>query len=129
MGKGVQSPVQQKTKVSIDRAIKDLIEVIIFTLSPVLGGRREVLLTPLSELFAYVDMEKRRKTHDRYHRFMDSLYSTHQGIDKRKRQQYMESIRPKEVRKKLEMKTNVDQLKALKAQQQQDAHALKQGGS
>lgn len=73
-------------------------------------------------------MEKKRRHSDRWNRFTDMFYATQQGVDKRKRQAYIETIQPEKARKNLEMKTNLNQLEELKRQQQQ-AQPLKQGES
>lgn len=95
----------------------DIFEVIIFTLSPVLGGRDQVLATPFIEAVKYIEMERSRKKSDRWNEFLDRLYSNTIGVDGEKRQKYIEAIQPEQARKQLEMKTNISQLEELKNKQ------------
>lgn len=127
MGQSDPKHVQQTRQVKDDT---EIFEVIIFTLSPVLGGRDQVLATPFIECVKYVEMENKRKVNDRWNAFLDRIYSDSQaGVDKLKREKYMEMIQPKETRKSLEMKTDVDQLKRMKEEQDRKrAKQSEQGG-
>lgn len=91
-------------------------EIMLFTLSPVLGGRDNVLATPFMECLKYVELENKRKKSDRWNNFMDMFYSA-PDIDKDKRKAYVESIQPEKAKKKMEMKTDRSQLEKLKAEQ------------
>ncbi|UYL93889.1 hypothetical protein PK21_gp20 [Geobacillus phage vB_GthS_PK2.1] len=107
----------------------DLFEMIIYTLSPVLGGRSEVLATPFVECLKYIELERQRKKADRWNRFMDLFYA-HPMVDKNKRQRYVELIQPEKPRRNLTMRTNLDQLRALKEQQERERarKSIRQGG-
>lgn len=95
----------------------ELFEMIIFQLSPILGGRNEVLNTPFIEALKYLELFKKEKKAERWNRFMDNFYSSMPYIDSQKRKEYVESIQPEQARKQLKMKTDLDQLKALKSKQ------------
>lgn len=106
----------------------DLFEMIIFTLSPILGGRSEVLATPFIETLKHLELQQKKVKSDRWNAFMDAVYADmSNGIDKHKRQKYMETIQPEKARKKLAMKTDMDQLKRLKEDQER-AKQSEQGG-
>lgn len=95
----------------------DIFETIIYTLAPVLGGRKEVLETPFIEVLKYIELERAKKKSDRWNRFMDLWYS-HPFADKRARDKYIEQIQPEQARRELVMETDIDQLRQLKEQQE-----------
>jgi len=103
----------------------DLLEMIIFTLSPVMGGRDQVLATPFIETLKYLDLELKRRKADRWNRYMDALYAHPMGVDNDKRKKYMELIQPQPERKEMKLETNVDQLREIKRQQEERAKLAK----
>lgn len=96
-------------------------------MSPILGGRGQVLATPFIESVKYVEMEQKKKKSDRWHSFLDNVYASKQGVDHRKFQKYVETIQPEQARKQLAKQTNMNQLKELKEKQER-AKTIKQGG-
>lgn len=92
----------------------------IFTLSPILGGRDQVLATPFIEALAHVEMAKKKRKADRWNGFMDAVYADlTNGIDKMKRQKYMETLQPEKARKPIRTETDLSLLQKLKESQGQ----------
>lgn len=105
----------------------DLFEIIIFSLSPVLGGRSEVMATPFYETLKHLELHEKKKKSDRWNSFMDAVYSTLDGVDGNKRMEYIKTIQPEQARKKLTMKTDLNQLEQLLKEQEERAKS-NQGG-
>lgn len=124
---GTDQKTVRKQKLKSDT---DIFEIIIFTLSPVLGGRDQVLATPFIECVKYVELENTRKKNERYNRFMDAVYSDmSNGVNKQKRQKYIETLQPEQTRKPLKMETDLDMLKKAKEEQEKKrAKQSEQGG-
>ncbi len=101
--------------------------MIIFRLSPRLGGRSEVLKAKLIELLKYMEFEKeeeeakiQKEKMDRWFNFMSMLHA-HPMSDKQARKKYMDLIDPKienstpNINKTYE--TDIELLKRMKALQ------------
>lgn len=74
---------------------------IIFRLSPILGGRSEVLNTPVEEALPYLDMEKKDKEAKRLDLFSLIFFAGNSKVEGKDRKKFFESIKPKESGKKL----------------------------
>jgi hypothetical protein len=120
VGKSDPKHVQQTKQINDDT---DIFELIIFDLSPVLGGRDNVLATPFIEAVKHYELHQRKKKSDRWNGFMDRAYADFtNGIDKLKRQKYIETIQPEQARKNLaNNKTDLSQLERMKAEQMKQA--------
>ncbi|AYP68833.1 hypothetical protein BpsM61_00059 [Bacillus phage vB_BpsM-61] len=94
----------------------DLFEIILFNISPILGGRSEVMNAPFIECLKHLELVLNQRKSDRWNKFMDMFYSNAE-VDNKKRKEYVKLIQPKEAKKQLAMKTNIDQLKAIKEKQ------------
>lgn len=96
-------------------------EVCIFRLGRILGGRREVLETPLEEAFKYLEMLKDDEEQERFDKFLMLVYS-HPEVGSRERQKYIKNITPKKSEEKtLVLETDIELLKKMKAQQEMEA--------
>lgn len=89
-------------------------EILIYRLSNRLGGRSEVLNTPLVEAFKYLEMETQHNEDKRLADFLNMFYAN-PLVENKQRQKYMQSIMPK-VRhsEPLEMKWDKEKLKRYK---------------
>jgi hypothetical protein len=125
---GNDSSDVQQTKVNDDDT--DLFEIIIFNLSPVLGGRDQVLATPFYEVLKHLELHRKKKESDRWNGFLDNIYSDFSAnIDKRKRELYIKTIEPEQPQKSVaNNKTSIDQLMELKEKQEKRAKQSEQGG-
>lgn len=132
MGKSDPKHVQQEQIITDDDT--DIFELIIFELSVILGGRDQVLATPFIEVVKHYELAQKKKKSDRWNKFMDRAYADFtNGIDKFKRQKYIETIQPEQARKNLENnKTDLSQLaeiaKAQRDQATNSAEQSEQGG-
>lgn len=106
-------------------------EILIFRLSPILGGRSEVLAAPFLELLAHLEMVKEKENNDRFSHFMNMFYAnpmTNQAA----RKKYVNDIKPESellqrAKKSGALVTDLDQLRLLKQMQEQEAAARKKG--
>lgn len=128
MGGNDSSNVQQ-TEIDDDT---DLFEIIIFNLSPILGGRDQVLATPFIEILKHLELHQKKKEQDRWNGFMDQFYSNMQNFTKESAQSvqaYIKAIQPELARKDLSKnKTDLGQLAKLKMEQEERAKQSEQGG-
>jgi len=112
--------VQQKPKiVNESKEVKhnfSLVEILIFKLSPVLGGRNEVLECPLSEAFTYFSLEQERTSNEKLESFLN-LWFSNPMVDADKRKAYIQSITPKNLRTPIETKWDFDKLRKYKMSQ------------
>lgn len=74
----------------------DPFELIVFRLSPILGGRTEVLDTPLEEALGYLSMERRQRKQEKFEEFMRLYFSANSRVDGKARKKYMDQIKPGE---------------------------------
>lgn len=89
-------------RVKSDQRVKDdPFEMIIYRLSPVLGGRSEVLDTPLEEALGYLGMERRERKKQKFDTFMMIYFSANSRVDGKARKKYMDELKPKEQATKL----------------------------
>ena len=97
-------------------------------MSPILGGRREVLAAPFCELLAHLDMLKDKEKNERFGQFMNMFYANPM-TNKQARQQYIKSIQPESEllkgAKRGKLATDLTQLKALKESQDREAAVAK----
>jgi hypothetical protein len=106
--------------------------VLIFRLSSVLGGRKEVVNAPFIELLAYMEMQKEKEQNDRFRDFLNVFYANPM-TDKNARKEYLKTIKPesnllKVAKKKGALVTDLDQLRLIKQMQEQEANAEKLKG-
>lgn len=73
----------------------------IFRLSPILGGRSEVLNTPIIEALSYLDMERKDKEAKKMDLFSMIFFGANDKVDGKARKKYYDSIRPKESGRKI----------------------------
>lgn len=94
-----------------------MLETLIFKLSPILGGRSEVLETPLYEALGILELSKRSEAQKRLDDYYN-LYFANPMIEVKHRKEYLKKIIPAHSRpkKKLEKDTNLELLKQLKAE-------------
>lgn len=94
-------------------------------MAPLLGGRSEVLSTPMVELFEYLELEiEKEKTsahereYERYLSFLSACYASPYA-DQQEREKFRQSLMPREMlhHPKVEQKWNFDLLKKLKSKQ------------
>lgn len=89
-------------RVKSDQGVKDdPFELIIYRLSPILGGRSEVLETPLEEALGYLGMERRERKRAKFDNFMMLYFSANSRVDGKARKKYMDELKPKEQGTKL----------------------------
>jgi hypothetical protein len=125
VGGNDQTNVQQEIDTDTD-----LFEIIIFELSPILGGRSEVLATPFYEVLKHVELNRKKKVSDRWNKYMDNVYSNFQNLGdsgRKKIPEYVKMIQPEQARKQLKLQTNVSQLEQLLKEQEERARS-NQGG-
>lgn len=91
-------------------------EILVFRLSPVLGGRTEVLNAPLSECFTYLSSEQERQENKRLETFLNLWYAN-PLIDAERRKAYIETITPKSQREVIETEWDYDKLNKYKQSQ------------
>jgi hypothetical protein len=91
-------------------------EIFIYRLSARLGGRSEVLETPVVEALKYIELEKKREQEERFFSFL-SMFHAHPMADAEGRKKFIEAIQPKVKSAPVVYETNLDQLKQLKAMQ------------
>ncbi|UAK17553.1 hypothetical protein [Sporolactobacillus terrae] len=94
-------------------------------MAPLLGGRSEVLITPMVELFKYLELEMkkdkvsaREHEYERYFAFISQCMASPYA-DPDKREEFRQSLMPREVddRPKVEQKWNFEMLERLKSKQ------------
>lgn len=86
-------------------------------MSKILGGRSEVLETPVLEALKYIELVTEEEQELRLDRYMMMWYANPE-VDEKNRQQYLESIKPQSIRnKEMAFDTDIDLLKAIKAGQ------------
>jgi hypothetical protein len=98
------------------KADNTLEEILIFRLSPILGGRTEVLNTSLSEAFTYFSLEQEKKENEKLETFLNLWYAN-PLIDADKRKIYIDSITPKTQREVIDTKWDYDKLNKYKLSQ------------
>lgn len=103
----------------------------IFRLSPILGGRSEVMDAPFIELLSHISMLKEKEKTDRFAAFMNMFYANPM-TDQQARKEYIKSIQPdsellQKVSKQGALKTDLDQLKLIKEMQELEAKQMKGG--
>lgn len=94
-------------------------ETLVFRLSNRLGGRSEVLGTPLVELLAYASMESDREQREAQKEFMN-MYYANPMVDKKARKDYLNSLFKAPVKRegKTALVTDFNQLKLIKEMQE-----------
>lgn len=75
--------------------------LIIYRLSPILGGRSEVLNTPVIEALDYLDMNNKEREMEKLERFQFLFFGANSRVDPKARKQFFEKIKPKEAGFKL----------------------------
>lgn len=86
---------------TLDMLIDPAFDKIIFTLSPRLGGRSEVLETPILEALSYLDMERKEKESEKLERFHYLYFGANSKVDGKARKQFYDKIKPKEAGRKI----------------------------
>lgn len=86
----------QKINKDLDKIIDMVFTQIVWRLSPILGGRTEVLETPMMEALEYLKLEKAKRENDRMEQFSLMFFAANSNVDAKARQKYYESIRPKD---------------------------------
>jgi hypothetical protein len=79
----------------------DPFELIIYRLSPILGGRSEVLETPVIEALSYLDMERGERERSKLDKFNYLYFGANSNVDPKARKKFFDTIRPKESGGKL----------------------------
>ncbi|QFG05425.1 tail assembly chaperone [Bacillus phage 031MP002] len=122
------TPIKAKTK-AYEGTIAD---ILIFQLSPILGGRSEVLDAPFVELLSHFQMLKERQENERYLNFLSMHYSNPMS-DNKGRKEFLKSITPESQAFKTEAAkgkatvTDLNLLRQLKQQQMQEK-SINKGG-
>lgn len=98
-------------------------------MSPILGGRSEVLAAPFYELLAHLEMLKEQKKNERFGEFLNIFYANPM-TNKDARKKYINDIKPESeilqrAKKGGALVTDLDQLRLIKQMQDQEAAALK----
>jgi hypothetical protein len=107
----------RKTEEQIAPVNADFDEIIIFRLSRVLGGRSEVLNTPIKEIMAYLELEQAKEKEARMSQFLNFFYAN-PYIDKKQRERYIKTLTKEDKKSRPKtFKTDYDQLKRLKDMQ------------
>ncbi|QFG05693.1 tail assembly chaperone [Bacillus phage 035JT001] len=128
VSKHQQTSKQLKTK-EYEGTIAD---VLVFQLSPILGGRSEVLDAPFVELLSHLQMLKEKQENERYMNFLMMHYSNPMS-DNKGRKEFLKGITPESQAFKTEAArgkatvTDLDMLRRLKEQQKQEANINKGG--
>jgi hypothetical protein len=87
---------RDKSSQGISSVKLDPFELIIYRLSPILGGRSEVLETPVLEALSYLDMEKQERENKKLETFQLLLFGANSRIDPKARKKYYDKIKPKQ---------------------------------
>lgn len=82
----------QKSSVKLDP-----FDLIIFRLSPILGGRSEVLDTPVDEALNHLAFEKQERENKRLESFQLLMFGANSKTDPKARKKYYDKIKPKEA--------------------------------
>lgn len=114
---------RENEPVKRDESDADIFELAIYNISPILGGRSEVMKAPFIECVKHLELELERKKTDRWNGFLDLFYS-HPEMDQKKRQAYIKIIQPEKAKPKMTMKTDQNQLREI-AEQQKKARERK----
>jgi hypothetical protein len=69
--------------------------MIVYRLSPVLGGRSEVLNTPVLEALDYLDMNNKERENVRMEQFQMLFFGANSRVDPKARKQFFEKLKPK----------------------------------
>lgn len=78
-----------------DAGVKlDPFELIIYRLSPILGGRSEVLETPVIEALNYLTFEKESREAERMEKFQMAYFGGNSKVDAKARKKFYDSIKP-----------------------------------
>lgn len=96
-----RSESSQERTVNLEELFDQVFNMIVFRLSPILGGRSEVLETPVLEALSYLDMEKEEKERDRLERFHFLFFGANSKVSPKARKSFYEGIKPKKAGKKL----------------------------
>lgn len=89
-------------KSSSDPKVKlDPFELIVYRLSPILGGRSEVLETPVLEALNYLDMERQERQSKKLEKFSLLFFAANSRVEPKARKQYYDKIKPKDSGGKL----------------------------
>jgi hypothetical protein len=90
-----------KSSKGISSVKLDPFELIIYRLSPILGGRSEVLETPVIEALSYLDMERSEREREKLDRFNFLYFGANSNVEPKARKKFFDTIRPKESGGKL----------------------------
>ena len=92
----------------------------IFRLSPILGGRSEVLDSTVMEALMYLELHKEDQEEERYDNYIMHLHASPM-IESKYREQYMKTIEPKRHRQEsIKLETDKSQLQRLKQKQEKE---------
>lgn len=79
----------------------DPFDLIIFELSPRLGGRSEVLECDMSEAMNLLNMEMKEREQKRFINFIDLHYGANSKADPKAKKRHLETVKPKQERRSL----------------------------
>lgn len=75
----------------------DPFELIVYRLSPILGGRSEVLETPVLEALNYLAMERQERESRRLEQFHLLFFGANSRVDPKQRKKFYDKIKPRET--------------------------------
>jgi hypothetical protein len=96
LGRDQRLNKKQQIKKDLDEIIETAFIQIIYALSPVLGGRSEVLETPVLEALEYLVYEKKKKQREKLERFQYLFFGANSNVDPKARKKFYDEIRPKD---------------------------------
>lgn len=81
---------------ALDNLVDPAFEKIIYTLSSKLGGRSEVLETPILEALSYLDMARKDREQERLDNFHALFYGANSKVEGKARKAYYDKIKPRD---------------------------------
>lgn len=73
----------------------DPFELIVYRLSPILGGRSEVLETPVLEALNYLAMERQERENRRLEQFHILFYAANSRVNPKDRKKFYDKLKPR----------------------------------
>lgn len=79
----------------LDKLADTAFNMIVYRLSPILGGRSEVLNTPVMEALDHLDRYKNEQEAEKLERFQFLFFGANSRVDPKARKQFYEKLKPK----------------------------------
>lgn len=86
---------QKLEDLDLKKLADNAFNMIIFRLSPILGGRSEVLDTPVMEALDYLKMDKDKMEREKLERFQFLYFGANSKVDPKARKAFYEKLKPK----------------------------------